>query len=86
MGGDVNGKTFTEWKGLRVGHCCPGCTERFLANPEALLDEVAPEWRAALAAVEAVNDAQGAAREKALAALRRNWTVVREPAFAERSE
>jgi hypothetical protein len=86
MGGDVNGKTFTEWKGLRVGHCCPGCTKRFLANPEALLDEVAPEWRAALADVEAVNDAQGAAREKALAALRRNWKVVREPAFAERTE
>ena len=85
MGGAVNGKTFTEWNGLRVGHCCPGCSKRFLANPEALLDEVAPDWRAAAAAVQSVNDAKGAAREKALTNLEKTWKVVRKPA-AERSE
>lgn len=85
MGGDVNGKTFTEWNGLRVGHCCPGCSKRFLANPEALLDEVAPDWRDAAAALKAVNEAKGAAQKKALTKLAKKWKVVREPA-AERSE
>ena len=80
MGGDVDGKTFTEWNGLRVGHCCPGCSKRFLANPEALLDEVAPKWRDAAKAVKAVKSAKGAARKAALTKLRKTWKVVREPA------
>ena len=80
MGGDVNGKTFTEWNGLRVGHCCPGCSKRFLANPEALLDEVAPKWRDAAKAIVAVNSAKGAARKTALTKLQKTWKVVREPA------
>lgn len=82
MGGEPDGKTWSEWNGLRVGHCCPGCTKRFLANPEALLDEAAPKWREAAAAVKGVNDAEGAAQKKALESLRKKWTVVREPASA----
>jgi hypothetical protein len=80
MGGDVDGKTFTDWNGLRVGHCCPGCSKRFLAKPEALLDEVAPKWRAAAKAVQAVNSAKGAARKAALSKLAKTWNVVRQPA------
>jgi len=80
MGGEPDGKTFSEWNGLRVNHCCPMCGKKFLANPEALLDEVAPNWRDAAAAVRAVNDAEGAEREAKLNALREKWTVVREPA------
>ncbi len=80
MGGEPDGKTFSEWNGLRVNHCCPMCGKKFLANPEALLDEVAPKWRDAAAAVRAVNDAQGAERDTALKVLRETWTVVREPA------
>ena len=79
MGGDTDGATYTEWNGLRIGHCCPGCTKRFLANPEALLDEVAPRWRDAAAAVARVKKAEGAARTEALASLRGDWSVVREP-------
>ena len=82
MGGDVDGKTFTEWNGLRVGHCCPGCGKRFLANPEALLDEVAPAWRDAAKAVAEVNAAKAVDRTEALARLRQKWKVVREPGAA----
>lgn len=85
MGGDVDGKTFTEWNGLRVGHCCPGCSKRFLASPEALLDEVAPKWRDAAAAVKAVHDAEGTAKATALTKLGKKWKIVRKPG-AERSE
>ncbi len=79
MGGEVNGKTFTEWKGLRVGHCCPGCSKSFLKNPEALLDEVAPKWRDALAAVAKAGAAKAAHREHAIATLAKTWKVVRRP-------
>jgi rubredoxin len=82
MGGDVDGAAFTEWNGLRVGHCCPGCGERFLANPEALLDEVAPTWREAVKAVAGVHAAKAKDRTDALARLRTKWKVVREPAAA----
>jgi len=82
MGGEPDGKTFSEWRGLRVNHCCGMCGKKFLANPEALLDEVAPNWRDAVAAVKSVNDAEGKDRKKALSALRKKWTVVREPAPA----
>ena len=30
MGGEVDGETYREWRGLRVGFCCPGCDESFL--------------------------------------------------------
>jgi hypothetical protein len=79
-GGAVDGKTFSEWNGLRVGHCCPGCGEKFLANPEKLLADAKIEWKAAADAVKAVDAAKGADRAKALAELKSKWKVVREPA------
>lgn len=82
MQGDVDAETFTEWNGLRVGHCCPGCSKRFLKDPETLLDEVAPKWREALAAAKAIETASGAEREKALAAAQKRWKVIRSPAVA----
>ena len=51
-------------------------------HPEALLDEVAPKWRDAIAAIESVDDTEGEARNEALAALAKKWTVVREPSSA----
>ncbi len=80
MGGKVNGKTYSEWKGLRVGHCCGMCPSKFAANPEQYLKQTGVDWKAALAAVKKVNDAKGADRDKALAELKKKWTVVREPA------
>ena len=39
MGGEVDGETFSAWNGLRIGHCCPACIEKFLAAPEKYLAE-----------------------------------------------
>lgn len=80
MKGKTDGKTFSEWKGLRVGHCCPGCGKRFKKNPEALLSAVHPKWRDALKAVEKAAKTKGAAREKAVDRLAKKWKVVRRPA------
>ncbi len=80
MGGTPNGKTFSEWRGLRIGHCCGGCTSKFAAAPEKSLEDAGIEWRDAADAVDTVNDAKGAERVKALAVLKQRWTVVREPA------
>ena len=86
MGGDVDGKTYTEWNGLRIGHCCPGCGKRFLKNPEEMLDEVSTMWREIAAAVEKFNEAEGAAQAKRLDEIRKKWRVVREPATPESDE
>lgn len=80
QGGDVDGKTYSEWNGLRIGHCCPGCGEKFLADPEKSLNDAKIEWKAAADAVKAVDAAKGEDRTKALAELKKKWTVVREPA------
>ena len=80
MEGTVDGKTFSEWNGLRVGHCCPGCGTQFLRDPESLLDDVAPSWREAAAAVRRFGEADSAARARLLPELRSRWRVVREPA------
>lgn len=80
MGGKPNGKVFSEWNGLRVGHCCGMCTSKFAANPEQYLKQSGADWKAALAAVKKVNEAKGADRAKALGDLKKHWTVVREPA------
>lgn len=79
MGGKPDGRTFSEWNGLRVSHCCGMCTSKFLAAPERSLKQAKIEWKDAAAAVKKVNDAKGAARVKALEELRKVWTVVREP-------
>jgi rubredoxin len=82
MGEEVNGKAFSEWNGLRIGHCCPMCKAKFMADPEKYLKAAGIEWREAAEAVKKVNDATGADREKALTALKAKWKVVREPAAA----
>jgi len=82
MGGKANGKTWSEWNGLRVGHCCPMCTAKFAANPEQYLKQAGVDWKAAVAAIKKVNEAKGAGRATALAELKKHWTVVREPAAA----
>ncbi|MDH3590518.1 MAG: hypothetical protein OER88_01475, partial [Planctomycetota bacterium] len=48
MDGDVDGETYFEWNGLRVGFCCPGCDDRFLSDPEGALDKTGAKWRDAL--------------------------------------
>lgn len=82
MGGDVDGKTFTEWKGLRIDHCCPPCSARFLKNPESLLDEVSRDWREAFAAAQEIDSAAGEERAALLASASKRWKVLREPAKA----
>ena len=34
MGGVINKNFFTEYKGKKVYFCCPGCKEKFEANPQ----------------------------------------------------
>lgn len=38
--GPINGKTFVEYQGMRIGFCCPGCDETFLEDPEKYLAEM----------------------------------------------
>jgi hypothetical protein len=80
MGGKPDGRTFSEWNGLRIGHCCGMCPAKFMAAPERSLKQAKVEWAEAAAAVKKVNDAKGAARAKAREELKKKWTVVREPA------
>lgn len=79
MGGDVDGKTYGEWNHLRIGYCCPGCDRKFQKDPEGALNETDIEWRAAAKAVEEYMAATGDHKEHKLAAIRKQWTVVREP-------
>lgn len=37
MGGEVNGKDFVVYEGIRYGLCCPGCDKTFLADPQKYL-------------------------------------------------
>ena len=80
MGGKVDGESWSEWNGLRIGHCCPGCSEELLKDPAAALDRARIAWKDAAEAVKKVNESHGEARAKALAELKTKWTVVREPA------
>lgn len=73
---DVNGKTFAEWNGLRVGVCCGGCVKKILADPEKALDDAGIEWREAAELVAKANAATGEDREKLLAAIGKRWTIV----------
>jgi hypothetical protein len=86
MGGKVDGKSYSEWNGLRIGHCCPGCAGELAKDPAMALDRAKIAWKDAAAAVKRVNIATGEARAKALAELRASWTVVREPAPEAASE
>ena len=37
MGGAVNRKEYTDYKGLRIYFCCPGCVETFNRDPEKVV-------------------------------------------------
>jgi hypothetical protein len=82
MGHEVDGKTWSEWNGLRIGHCCPGCIKKLAADPAAYLDKAGIEWKPTAEAVKKVNDAKGEERVKALAELKKSFKVVREEAPA----
>lgn len=84
MGGEVDGETVSEWNGMRVNHCCAGCSKRFLKDPETLLDDVSIDWRQLRDALRKYADADEDDRSAALDAIRARWTVVREPAIEER--
>jgi hypothetical protein len=79
MGGEVNGVTWSEWNGLRIGHCCPPCIEKLLADPEKALSEAGIEWREAARLVAAVEEATGEERKKLLAEARAKYGIVRMP-------
>ena len=83
MGNAVNGKTWSEWKGLRIGHCCPPCIKKLLADPEKALDDAGIEWREAAKLVAAVNAASGNERMKLLADAEERYGVVRTPEASE---
>ncbi|UCG60271.1 MAG: efflux RND transporter periplasmic adaptor subunit [Phycisphaerales bacterium] len=44
MGGNINKKIFTEYKGKKVYFCCPGCIDEFLKNPEKYMAKL-PQFR-----------------------------------------
>jgi hypothetical protein len=79
MGNAVDGRTYSEWNGLRIGHCCPPCVEDLLAAPEKTLDEAGFEWRDAARLVAAVKAASGEERTALLAEAARKYEIVRGP-------
>ena len=44
MGGTINKKVFTEYKGKKVYFCCGGCKPKFEKNPEKYLDKL-PQFK-----------------------------------------
>jgi YHS domain-containing protein len=44
MGGAINKDIFTEYKGTKVYFCCPGCVDRFKADPEKYLAKL-PQFK-----------------------------------------
>ena len=74
----VNGRTFSIWNGLRVGHCCPPCASDLLEDPERLLDEAGIEWRGAAAAVKRYCEAAPDAQPEILRDIAARFTVVGE--------
>ncbi len=44
MGGKINQEFYTEYQGKKVYFCCPGCEEKFLAEPEKYLDKL-PQFK-----------------------------------------
>jgi hypothetical protein len=83
MGNGVNGKTWSEWNGLRIGHCCPPCIKKLLAAPEKALDDAGIEWREAAELVAKVNASTGDERKKLLSEAEEKYGVVRMPEGAE---
>ena len=56
------------FNGLKIGHCCPGCTKPLLVSPEKLLDKAKIEWREAARAAAKANAAEVDARAEVVAA------------------
>jgi hypothetical protein len=79
MNGTPDGKSFSDWRGLRIGHCCGACVPKFAADPEWYLEAAGIEWRGPAGMVRQVERARGAGRAEAVARLRSRWPVVREP-------
>jgi len=79
MGKKVNGHTYSEWNGLRIGHCCPPCADDLLADPEKGLDEAGIEWRDAAGIVAAVKAATGEDRKALIARAKEKYRIVRMP-------
>jgi YHS domain-containing protein len=44
MGNPINKDVFVEYKGKKVYFCCPGCDEKFTADPEKYLDKL-PQFK-----------------------------------------
>ncbi len=44
MGGKINKKVFTEYKGKKVYFCCAGCDKTFNENPEKYLSKL-PQFK-----------------------------------------
>ncbi|MHC4257031.1 MAG: YHS domain-containing protein [Planctomycetota bacterium] len=40
MGNPINKEVFIEYKGKKVYFCCPGCDEKFTADPEKYLGKL----------------------------------------------
>ncbi len=40
MAGEINRELYTEYQGKKVYFCCPGCEEKFNAEPEKYLDKL----------------------------------------------
>ena len=79
-GDEVDGETWSEWNGLRVGFCCAGCVEKFRKEPAAMLDRAGVEWKDAAADAKKVNEARTPEeRGAALKELKAKWKVARDP-------
>ena len=39
MGGDISKKVYTDYEGKRVYFCCPGCIQKFTAEPKKFMDQ-----------------------------------------------
>ena len=74
----VDGRTYSVWEGLRVGHCCRPCVKDLLADPARLLDEAGIEWRPAAEAINRYRDAAPAAKAAVLEEIAGQFTLVGE--------
>ena len=43
MGGEINKEVYTDYEGKRVYFCCPGCLEKFKADPETYIQKMEKE-------------------------------------------
>jgi len=40
MGGKINKTIYSDYKGMRIYHCCPACIDVFKKDPEAYLKKM----------------------------------------------